>query len=357
MLIFLERYFAPLRTGGPLLAVALFIVIVLNIIGRVSRSSCNWVLSGLKLMMECAWQDAQGGMSPARRDILDNFPSDLRSVRLRFDLDPDVVIYATCPKCCSTYAPTYAEDLAIYPARCTYTRFAGGVLCGAALTKRRSHHGKSVRVPLRPFGYQKFHSFVAGLLSRPGIEELMAKTARSPVDESILTDIWDGSGMRDLRGPDGRDFCIGPPGEARLVWNLSVDWFNPGGNKISGKKVSVGSMAMICLNLPPSLRSRPENMWLSILPGRREPSNDEMNHFLRPLVDDMDLAWEVGVQYSRTYLYPRGRRVRSALCALVSDMPARQKAGGAYKGWLNAFLTTLRMKDINNINDEVSTKR
>lgn len=295
-----------------------------------------------------------GNVNRAHQELLDNFPLDLRSAQDRFNLDPDVIVYATCPRCCCTYAPTIEGGVAIYPARCNFVRFEGGQPCGAGMTKRKVENGKSMRVPIRPFTHQKFSAFVAGLLSRPGIED-MIDLAWEPHNKEWLTDVWDGSGVHELMGPDGKAFSEGTLGEARLVWNISVDWFNPLLNKAAGKSVSTGSIVMSCTNLPPSIHFRPENLYLAvIIPGPKEPSTDQMNHFLKPVVNDLLPAWTDRIYFSRMYQHPEGRRAQSALCGLVADMPARRKVAGGNAGWLNTFASMLRQKDVNNILDHVS---
>jgi hypothetical protein len=63
-----------------------------------------------------------------------------------------------------------------------------------------------------------------------------------------------------------------------------------------------------------------------IIPGPSEPSGDELNHFLDPVVDDMVESWERGIRYCRTALHARGRITRSAIACLVCDLPAARKA-------------------------------
>ncbi|OBZ68265.1 hypothetical protein A0H81_12045 [Grifola frondosa] len=86
---------------------------------------------------------------------------------------------------------------------------------------------------------------------------------------------------------------------------------------------------MTCPLLPPSLRYKPENIYLhSITSSPREPFLEEANHFLTPLVNSLVPAWRSGVWYSRTYNYPRGRLARSALACLVTDLPGARKVTG-----------------------------
>ncbi|TFK45236.1 hypothetical protein OE88DRAFT_1640188 [Heliocybe sulcata] len=84
---------------------------------------------------------------------------------------------------------------------------------------------------------------------------------------------------------------------------------------------------MACLNLPYDIRYKPENMYLAgIIPGPREPHLTDLNHYVRPLVDDMSMSWSKGVFYSKTALHPLGRLTRSAIAAVVCDLPAARQA-------------------------------
>ncbi|KAF9224267.1 hypothetical protein BS17DRAFT_704264 [Gyrodon lividus] len=84
----------------------------------------------------------------------------------------------------------------------------------------------------------------------------------------------------------------------RLAWSLSIDQFNPHGNKTARKKKLVGSIVMALLNLPPSLQYRAENLYLvGIIPGPREPSLEEINHSLHPLVNFFLPAWKDGTWF------------------------------------------------------------
>jgi hypothetical protein len=108
-----------------------------------------------------------------------------------------------------------------------------------------------------------------------------------------------------------------------------VDYFNPLGNKQAGKKKSIGLISLVCLNLPPEMRYKPENMFLfGIIPGPNEPPLTCLNHYLRLLVDMLLEFWYNGIRFSRTAAYYYGRVVRCALICLVSDLPAARKTSG-----------------------------
>jgi len=180
-------------------------------------------------------------------------PCNICTVCKKFDLEQITQMFATCTRCLCTYPPMTTKNKSLYPERCTYTKHQGSMLCGQLLVKCTKGEGRKSWVPMCPYIAQDFNAFLASLLGWPRIEEAM-DCGMMMNDKYDLWDIKDGTVMQEILGPDRKPFMDGlKRRDLRLAWSLSMDWFNPHRNKTSGKKKSVGSIAMGLLNLPPSL--------------------------------------------------------------------------------------------------------
>lgn len=289
-----------------------------------TRDSSNFRLKSLK--DDFMKTMSSNNLSRADERFLQTFPTDIRVARKMLGV-PKTITFACCPACSTLYPPKDDNGIPIYPYDCTNEPCQ--VRGGCDLLKLGSTPDRrSIGVPKRPFVMQDFHDFVGRLLSRPGMEAAIRQSGKCRRGE-IIEDIIAADGARTLKGPDGVPFLSGGQrDELRLLWCLSVDFFNPFHNKIAGKVASVGSIVLSCLLLPPDIRHKSENLYLvGIIPGPREPSGEEIDHFLRPLVEVMKGSWAHGAIYE-THDYPFGRLVRSAIAISVNDLPMARKIMG-----------------------------
>ncbi|KAH7917512.1 hypothetical protein BV22DRAFT_994150, partial [Leucogyrophana mollusca] len=60
----------------------------------------------------------------------------------------------------------------------------------------------------------------------------------------------------------------------------------------------------------------------------KEPHLQQINHLLRPLVNELLQFWHTGVYMTKTADYAFGRLVRTVVIPLVCDLPAIRKAAG-----------------------------
>ncbi len=268
---------------------------------------------------------------------MSDIPTDFRRAEEQFRLKPNCTVIAVCPEsdCHATYLPAGSNDSpGLYPRTCTYRKFQGGNMCGAELLRPHRVQGQIVYLPIKRFVKNSFKDWLAELLSRPGYEEKMDMAWTTHTKDQgynihrELTDIFDGEILRNFKGPDGQHFGLGGD-EGRYVFSLCCDNFNPLGNKQAGKSYSAGMVSLICLNLPPDIRYKPENMFLyGIIPGPHEPPLDCMNHYLKFLIDEFLECWSPGVRFSRTHQYFYGRVALCALVCLVCDLVGARKTMG-----------------------------
>ncbi|GET57124.1 hypothetical protein GLOIN_2v1775288 [Rhizophagus irregularis DAOM 181602=DAOM 197198] len=66
---------------------------------------------------------------------------------------------------------------------------------------------------------------------------------------------------------------------------------------------------------------------LGILPGPKEVSLHKVNHYLAPIVNELETLW-AGLTLNRTYECENGKRVRGALILVSCDIPAARKICG-----------------------------
>jgi hypothetical protein len=347
-----DKYFDhPLSHADPVTTLALFIVLVLNLFAHLPRVWCNITLGLLKILLVSIYNASGRTQTTADQRLMEHFPKDLRQVRRIFDMEAKTIVSATCPKCFATYPPEEKEGILVYPSRCSYHAPFQKQPCHTQLTTNHAQDGESVRVPIQPLVMQDFDAFVAAMLCREGMEQTLEQGITCE-PHNPLFDIKNGNLLRSIRDVDGQPFMRVTNGELRLAWSLCVDWFNPHHNMAAGKSASVGLIVMACLNLPPHLRYKPENLYLvGILPAR-EPNGDQINHVLAPVVTKLLHSWEKGTWFTKTTMYPSGRLSRSVIAMSINDLPATKKVNGFASHSADSFCSHCftTQSDINDIN-------
>ena len=131
--------------------------------------------------------------------------------------------------------------------------------------------------------------------------------------------VYDGKIWREFQNVDGRPF-LSQPGALALMMN--VDWFQV----YSNSPYSVGVIYFSVLNLPRTERFKKENIIVSgIMPGPKEPGVEEINHYLEPLVDDLENLWNGGFTHP---INGKHIDIMAAVLMLSMDIPAGRKIAG-----------------------------
>ncbi|QRV96139.1 Transposase family Tnp2 protein [Ceratobasidium sp. AG-Ba] len=254
---------------------------------------------------------------------IDPIPTTLSTALHYLGLQDELTAYAVCPECDSIYR---LDSEAPVPDKCS-NRDSKGKVCSAPLFKQQHRGNRSWKKPIRRFTHQNLESWLSRFLNRPGIEDMLESTHLS--NKGICTDVWGGSYLSAFPGSGQPSFFECPKDELRLGFLFYYDQFNYFMLKIAGKKRSSGLVMMVCLNLPPEVRYDLKNIYVTaMIPGPDEPNLDTINNFMRPIIDNLVEHYEPGVYISKTFNYPKGRRVRSVAPIHSLDLKAARPVAG-----------------------------
>jgi hypothetical protein len=186
--------------------------------------------------------------------------------------------------------------------------------------------------PRKTFLYHDFKDCLFGLLSRRDIKAVMDQACNNLMDSinsphlSFVKTPFEAQFLCQFSGPQPGSHFVDRGEEGHYVFALHVDFFNPEGLNIHGASTSCRIISMACLNLPLDIRYKLENMYLAgLIPGPKQLSLENLNHYIHPLINDLVDAWQHGIKFSNTTCYPHGRLIHSAVTAVVCDLPAARQ--------------------------------
>ena len=330
-----EHHFTTsIQKFDTIVQVAIFLGVFCSVVIDVSRNDGDFIMGLINIILYLAFADPTSAMAPKHEDIIAQMPQSIREALSKFNLDSRTTTYAVCPACHCTYKPQFTKGslMPVYDALCHNQPTPESGPCMQPLL-RKCNDTTTPWKPIKPFVYHHFHDFVGNLLSWPDLENAMdsscndLKNNLSNPPPEFVNDVWQAEFLRTFEGPMPGTLFIDRQDEGRLGFTFNVDFFAIEGMRIRGAKTSCGLISMACLNLPYDIRYKPENMYVAgLIPGPKEPSLTELNHYLKPVIDDLVVSWKHGIHYTRTVLHPSGRIIRCAIIAAVMDLLAARKA-------------------------------
>ncbi|CCA74630.1 hypothetical protein PIIN_08582 [Serendipita indica DSM 11827] len=220
--------------------------------------------------------------------------------------------------------------------RCTFQLTPDSKPCGARLINHASSSGialPSVGVTDTAleqtsilYTYRSLGLFLKRVTSTPQILTHLVESTSQQIDlvSGSMDDIMNSPGVQTLRMPSGVPFVAKVPGELRLCLGLFVDWYNARQNNLRGSVHSTGGVYIVILNLPRHLRFQQQYMYELFIPGPREPTTEQLNNLLYPIVEDLNILYTFGIDIDNNGY----TKCRAMLALVTADQLAARKIGG-----------------------------
>ncbi|GBC23995.2 hypothetical protein GLOIN_2v1786147 [Rhizophagus irregularis DAOM 181602=DAOM 197198] len=263
----------------------------------------------------------------------ESFPNSLYMLRKALGLIDRFTQFAACQKCHKLYKKEDIisnDDNTIM--KCSHVEFPNSATkrlkqCQTPLGKKISLNNSISIVPELIYPVSSIQQQLSSMFKRPGFEELLRHWTRRSVIDNVLSDIYDGQIWQNLKESNeqgSNNFFRPDKADTHLGLMINLDWFQP----YEGTIYSTGVIYAIICNLPRDVRFKPENMLiLGILPGPNEVKLHRVNHYLSPIITELESLWE-GVILNRTYECPNGKDIRAALIIASCDIPGARKLCG-----------------------------
>ena len=130
------------------------------------------------------------------------------------------------------------------------------------------------------------------------------------------TTVWQNLKESSKQGSD--NFFWPEKADSHLGLMMNLDWFQP----YKKTTYSTGVIYAVICNLPRDIWFKPKNMLiLGILPGPHEVGLHKINHYLSPVITELELLWG-GMTLTN------GKEIRAALITASCDIPAAWKLCG-----------------------------
>ena len=262
--------------------------------------------------------------------VLSLLPKSLHAFKKAVGINENNFIrYVVCPSCHSIYEFDECFERRQKPKTCPYVRFpnhrqqAFRIACQSRLLAEVTLKSGSVKFyPRKYYCFKPIPESLARFASRKGFLNNCELWRLRKVPLYTMCDIYDGQIWKDYQYIGGLPFLATPH---NLALMLNIDWFRP----YKHTPYSVGVIYMVITNLPRSIRFKKENVILvGIVPGPSEPPL-HMNSYLKPLVDELNSLWSVGLKISSPDI-PHPVSVKAALICVACDIPACRKVLGFY---------------------------
>lgn len=263
-----------------------------------------------------------------------NFPSSLYLAKKSLGLNDQFHSFVPCPKCHKLYnkdeVVNFRQNETLSIMRCNHIEFPNSSsrrlrYCDIPLS-RKPYNSEFIQ-PELIFPFAGIREQLAAMFRRKGFENSLRHWANRSGFDDILTDIYDGRVWKTFKGTDDEtspNFFRPEVADSHLGLMLNLDWFQP----FDGTSHSTGVLYAAICNLPRDIRFKRENLLIiSILPGPNEVRLHKINHYLAPMVDELESLWG-GMTLNRTYEYREGRQIRAALILVSCDIPAARKICG-----------------------------
>ncbi|KAF5390401.1 hypothetical protein D9757_005190 [Collybiopsis confluens] len=327
----------------PLNQILILLAVICNLIIGLSVDQSNFLIHATILCIHLGMSTCgspastlKDQLSSSQNKIIADMPKNLTDALRRFDVDGRFDFYVICPSCSfSNKAHPLKGKKTFYdfPPTChnNVVGEKGVSRCGTNLLKTRCDG--SIQ-PIKPYLVSSLSDYLARCLANATFVE-QSKQATDSAFRAIVSgkvnsttdNVFDAAFIKDFKGPD-RTLFVNRGNKIRLVFSMHVDFFNPNRVTQRGAHDSIGVISCANLALDLSIRYRPEFMYMTVIPGPNEPSYDELDHYIWPVIEQFILTWRPGLKISRTANSRNGSVVEAGILISVNDLPAARKVAG-----------------------------